>query len=202
MILNLLRSDVTVDPNYVPPSSFSVLPLSQNDYISFDSDRIDWSNVKSVTKNGVPTTMLYYEEQPGVIIPYFLLTPVSSIARGAGATTPGITSYAPNIYIALNQSLGHNINISSNGSGSSNSFASYNPTLTGNGVEIVQSSWSIDIIQPLAGTSISLRPLVNQYLKGFQFTTGSTTGLFVFQVNATSIDGLTTNQVFIWNVFD
>jgi hypothetical protein len=202
MILSVLRSDIAVDPNYVPPSSFSELPLNQDNYISFDSNRIDWSNIKSVTRNGIPVTSLYYEDQKGIINPYFLLSPPSTIANGAGATTPGITSYAPNIYIVNNQSLGHNLNISSNGAGNSLSFGSYNQTVTGNGVEIVQSSWSIDIIQPLAGTSISLRPFVSAYSKGFQFTTGTTTGLFIFQVNATSIDGLTTNQIFIWNIFD
>ena len=200
MILNVLRSDVAVDPNYVPPSSFSVLPINQNYYKSFDSDRIDWSNIKSVTKNGIPTTMLYYEEQPGIRNPYFLLTPVSSIARGAGAVTPGITSYAPNIYIVNNVSLGHNMNISSNGGGNL-SFGSYSPSGVGAGVNIVPSSWSIDIIQPLAGCSLSLIT-PSALLASFSFNTSSTTGLFVFQINATSVDGLTTNQIFIWNVFD
>ena len=207
MILNVLNSGIAFDPSYVPPGDFTKFVPNQNDYTSFDSTRIDWSNVKSVIKDGVPATMLYYEDQPGIRNPYFLLSSVNTIANSAGATVPGVTSYAPNIFVSANESLGHNWNIqtnSSDGGGYSNGFASYNQTLTGAGVNIVPSSWSIDIIQPLVGCSISLGTGAHApgpVLAPYTFVTGSVPGLFIFQVNATSVDGLTTNQIFIWNTF-
>lgn len=202
MLINILLSNVADVSGYTPGGNFSRFTPDSKYYKVFDTDQIDWLSFRTTTQDGgIPVTTFNYTEN-GVSLPYSTFISQGSIANGSGATTPGIASYDPNIYITSNQSLGHNINVSSRGSGSSNSFASYDPTLTTSGVEIVQSSWSIDIIQPLAGTSISLRPLVTPYTKGFQFVTGTTTGLFIFQVNATSVDGLTTNQVFIWNVYD
>ena len=208
MLINILLSNVADVSGYTPGGNFSRFTPDSKYYKVFDTDQIDWLSFRKTTQDGgIPVTTFNYTEN-GVSLPYSTFISQGSIAKAAGATTPGIASYDPNIYITSNVNLGHNINISSQGAGPwSNSFASYNPTLNGQGVSIVPASWSIDIIQPLAGVSITLGTLggantPTAVSAPFSWVTGTTTGLFIFQVNATSVDGLTTNQVFIWNIFN
>ena len=160
---------------------------------------IDWLSFRQTTQSGgIPVNTFDYFED-GVYQPYSTFVSSGNMARGAGAINVGIQSNPPNIFINGNQSLGTIMNISSNGGGNfSNSFAS-------GGIQCVPSAWSISIIQPLDGTSINLGTGANaptSLLAPFAWDTGSTTGLFIFQVNATSVDGLTTNQLFIWNVYN
>jgi hypothetical protein len=203
MLLQILKSEISTPAGYVPSGGFTAATLDGSSYVVCDTDNIDWFSFRQGTQNGRDIYIFDYK-QNGEIIPILTLQSNNAIANATGAPIPGITSYAPNIYIGLNYNLGHIMNISSNGGpSSSNSFFSYNQNGTGVGVSIIPSSWSIDVVQPLDGCSISLGPNPSSASSAqFTWETGSTTGLFSFVVNATSVDGLITNQLFVWNVYN
>ena len=207
MLVNLLLSDFTAPPG--TPSNFSRFTPDLRYSKLFNTERIDWLSFRETTQNnGIPVTTFDYTEANGRVVSYSTFSSEGSIATAAGAGPVGISSYAPNIYINANESEGHNFNIQSQSGGpwGSNSFASYNQTLDGPGVNIVPSSWSLDIIQPVPGTSMTIGTVGSAHPPGallcpMTWTTGIPLGTFIFRINATSVDGLTTNQVFIWNLF-
>jgi hypothetical protein len=206
MLLNILKSQVSIPSGNNPQGGgFSALQLDSSSYVTCDTNLIDWLSFRPGTDSGKSINLFRYN-QDGEFITIPTLDTPSTIANGGGAVTPGITSSPPNILILSNAGLGNVMNISSNGAGNfSNSFASFNQAGTGQGPLVDPASWSIDIVTPLAGVSINLGTGPNapgNISAPFAWDTSSTTGIFAFVVNATSVDGLTTNQLFIWNVFN
>jgi hypothetical protein len=207
MLLNILTSNVSYDASYVSPGAFEPYTPNSRYFKVFNTELIDWLSFRQTTQNGGVPVTTFNALEDGVYQPFSTFSSSGSIATAAGANPVGIQSYAPNIYVNANVSLGHSWNMQTNSSDSgmySNSFLSYNQALDNTGVNIVPASWSLDIIQSVPGTSLSLGTgpnAPNSLSAPFTWTIGSTTGLFIFQVNATSVDGLTTNQTFFWNLF-